>query len=68
MGRPEPVKLVFMFRAEMVTLLGAREPGSVQVFVALPRPLMDAFAANSIALADKFVAYYALYLDGSFLA
>ena len=42
-----------MFSAELVTLLGAKEAGAVQVSVALRRPLMEAFAANFLALAGS---------------
>uniref|UniRef100_A0ACD5ZSQ0 Uncharacterized protein n=1 Tax=Avena sativa TaxID=4498 RepID=A0ACD5ZSQ0_AVESA len=52
-GAPSRVELVSMFRAELVTLLGGRERGAVQVSAALSQPLMEAFAANFLALAGS---------------
>ncbi|TVU09394.1 hypothetical protein EJB05_42866, partial [Eragrostis curvula] len=44
-GAPTRVELVSLFARELVTLLGAREQGAVQVSVALDRAVMEAFAA-----------------------
>ncbi|XP_020170609.2 anthocyanin 5-aromatic acyltransferase [Aegilops tauschii subsp. strangulata] len=52
-GAPSRVELVSMFAAELVTLLGAKQAGAVQVSVALRRHLMEAFAANFLALAGS---------------
>ncbi|KAM3207328.1 hypothetical protein ACQJBY_062505 [Aegilops geniculata] len=52
-GAPSRVELVSMFSAELVTLLGAKEAGAVQESVALRGPLMEAFAANFLALAGS---------------
>jgi hypothetical protein len=52
-GAPSRVELVSMFVPELVTLLGAKEAGAVQVSVALCRPLMEAFAHNFLALAGS---------------
>ncbi|KAL6606614.1 hypothetical protein ACP70R_042267 [Stipagrostis hirtigluma subsp. patula] len=47
-GAPSRVELVSVFGRELVTLLGGRDEGSVQVSVALDRAAMDAFAANFV--------------------
>ncbi|VAH71464.1 unnamed protein product [Triticum turgidum subsp. durum] len=52
-GAPSRVELVSRFTPELVTLLGAKEAGAVQLSVALRRPLMEAFAANFLTLAGS---------------
>ncbi|KAL6859042.1 hypothetical protein ACP4OV_018044 [Aristida adscensionis] len=48
-GAPRRVELVSVFgTAELVTLLGARDDGGVQVTAVLDRPVMEAFAASFV--------------------
>ncbi|KAL6859089.1 hypothetical protein ACP4OV_018091 [Aristida adscensionis] len=48
-GAPRRVELVSVFgTTELVTLLGARDAGGVQVTAVLDRPVMEAFAASFV--------------------
>ncbi|TVU12663.1 hypothetical protein EJB05_46314, partial [Eragrostis curvula] len=51
-GAPSRVELASVFQREMVTLLGAREEGAVQVSVALDRAVMEAFAGCFVVLSS----------------